>query len=315
MKKIILDVDTGIDDALAILYAIKSKHIQVEGVTTVFGNSSLEQVTRNTLQVIELAEPGYPIPVAMGADRPLFRPMREPSTSVHGKNGIGDYELPSPATEPLNERAADFMIRKINEQPHEITLVCVGRLTNLAIALAKDPTIAGKVERLVLMGGAFRVPGNITPVSEANIHGDPEAAHRVFESGIPITMVGLDVTTQAKFQDEHLERLQQKMSAEKEALMTFLSFIFSYSFEASSRMNEGRCRLLHDPLAVAVALDPSYVGTEEHYIYIETKGTMSVGGTLADERRLQTKTNAAVCVSVDHERFLQDFIDTIAVYE
>ncbi|MGV2685839.1 nucleoside hydrolase, partial [Clostridium perfringens] len=188
------------------MFAVKSIQQQIEGITTVFRNVDVKQATKNTLQVLELAQPRYEIPVSMGADAPLFRPRRENVTAIHGANGLAGYELPEARQSPVNERASDFIVRKVREQAHDITLVFTGRLTNLAVALAKDPSIAQKA-KLVLMGGAIKVPGNITPVSEANIHGDPEAAHRVFESGIPITMVGLDVTGKAKFGEAHYQQL------------------------------------------------------------------------------------------------------------
>ncbi|WP_035351077.1 nucleoside hydrolase [Fictibacillus gelatini] len=313
-KKIILDVDTGIDDALAILYAVKSKEIQIEGITTVFGNVSADQATRNTLQVLELADANDNIPVAMGAKKPLFREWSGPVIHVHGQNGIGDYELPEPSLQPLEEHAADFIVRQVNEQPGELTLVFVARLTNLALALAKDPSIAGKVKGLVLMGGALKTFGNVTPIAEANIYGDPEAAHRVFESGIPITMVGLDVTRKAKFQEEHLKQLMDLASPENEKMIKFIEHIIRFGIEASVKMNEGKCRLMHDPLAVGVAIDPGLVKSENHYVYIETQSRLSAGATVADLRlsRKKTETNAAVCVEVDHERFIEHFIQTVA---
>ncbi len=311
VKRIILDVDTGIDDALAIIFAIKSKKLRVEGITTGFGNVDLKQATVNTLKMIDLSDPTYDIPVAMGAEKPLFRKRREPSHQIHGVDGLGGYELPESIRIPIEEEAADFIIRKVSESPSEITLVFTGRLTNLAIALAKDPSIASKVERLVLMGGALKVPGNITAVSEANIHGDPEAAHRVFESGMPITMVGLDVTAKTKFSEIHFEKLMYRMSDEQTALRGFLDHIFKFSFEASDKLNEGKFRLMHDPLAVGVAEDPNLVTTEDHYIYIETKGELSSGATLADLRLPAEKTNASVCIEVKDEVFLHHYIDTI----
>ncbi|KOR76005.1 nucleoside hydrolase [Paenibacillus solani] len=307
VKHILLDVDTGVDDALAIIYAVKSSKLHIEGITTVFGNVGVKQATDNTLRVLELAQPGYEIPVAMGADAPLFRPRRENVTAIHGANGLAGYELPASGRLPVDERASDFIVRKVREQAHDITLVCTGRLTNLAVALAKDPSIAQKA-KLVLMGGAIKVPGNVTPVSEANIHGDPEAAHRVFESGIPITMVGLNVTEKAKFSEAHYHTLMNGFSDQQAALKSFMHHIFTFSFEASERLNEGKYRLMHDPLALAVVEDPSLVEMEDYYVYIETKGQLSSGATLVDFRRPQSRTNASVCMHVREEAFLQHYI-------
>jgi purine nucleosidase len=309
--KMILDVDTGIDDALALLFALKSKQIHLEGITTVFGNVSVEQATKNTLQVVELAA-SYEIPVVMGAERPLVREWQGPVTYIHGENGIGDYQFSDSTLEASEEKAVDFIIRKILENEQEIILVFVGRLTNLAIALAKDPTIASKVKRLVLMGGALRAPGNATPVSEANIWGDPEAAHRVFESGMPITMVGLDVTMKAIIQEKDIIHLKQQAATSNEKMVSFVEHILKYYFQAYEKQNGFYGSPLHDPLAVAVAIDPSLVETEELYVKIETKGALSSGATLADLRRPPTETNASVCVSVDAQRFIEHFIQVLA---
>lgn len=310
VKHILLDVDTGVDDALALIFAVKSNKLHIEGVTTVFGNVDVKQATENTLRVLQLAQPRYDIPIAMGADAPLFRPRRENVTAIHGANGLAGYELPEARQTPVNERASDFIVRKVREQAHDITLVFTGRLTNLAVALAKDPSIAQKA-KLVLMGGAIKVPGNTTPVSEANIHGDPEAAHRVFESGIPITMVGLDVTGKAKFGEAHFQQLMNGFTDGQGELRAFLQHIFTFSFEASDRLNEGRYRLMHDPLALAVVEDTSLVEMEDYYVYIETKGQLSSGATLVDFRRPQSRTNASVCVQVHEEAFLQHYIRTV----
>lgn len=311
-SRMIMDVDTGIDDALALLFALKSDDIQLEGISTVFGNVSVEQATQNTLQVLELAGAPADIPVAMGAGRPLFREWLGPVEHIHGDNGIGGYKLPAPKRKPIEEHAADFIVRKVNEHKQELTLVFVGRLTNLAIALAKDPSIAQKVKRLVLMGGALRVPGNVTPVSEANIWGDPEAAHRVFESGMPITMVGLDVTMKTILREEHVEQLKRQASADDEPMVSFVEQILEYYFKAYEEHNGFYGSPLHDPMAVAVAVDPTLVETEDHLIKIETKGELSAGATLGDLRRVQAVTNASVCVRVDSERFINHFIDVLA---
>ncbi|AJY77462.1 hypothetical protein VN24_03205 [Paenibacillus beijingensis] len=306
----ILDVDTGIDDSLAILLALKTEHVVVEGITTVFGNTSVEQATRNTLQVIGLADAPYEVPVAKGAAGPLFGEWGGPVVHIHGDNGIGNCELPWPEQEPLDEKAADFIVRKVNENPDALTLVFVGPLTNLAIALAKDPSIASKVKRLVLMGGAVKVPGNVTPVVEANIHSDPEAAHRVFESGMPITMVGLDVTMKTIIGKSHLDRLAAGTASARRP--QFIGGILSYYFEAYLKQDGFYGSPLHDPLAVAVAVDPSLVQTEEVYIRIETKGELSYGATIADFRRPPERTNASLCTEVDSERFVEYFMNVLS---
>lgn len=309
--RIILDVDTGIDDSMAILLALKTKHITVEGITTVFGNTDVEQATRNTMQVIELAGAPYEVPVAIGAAKPLFREWRGPVTHIHGDNGIGNCQLTQPKGKPLAESASDFIVRKVNENPGELTLVFVGRMTNLAIALAQDPSIASKVKRLVIMGGAVKAPGNVTPVAEANIYGDAEAAHRVFESGIPITLVGLDVTMKTTIGEEERLELAKPSAPGNERAAAFMGEALKFYYEAYRKQNGFYGAPLHDPLAVAVAAYPDLVKTEEHYVRIETKGTMSYGATLADFRRAIPVTNASVALEVDSQRFLDYFMSTL----
>lgn len=310
--RIILDVDTGIDDALALLYAVKADGIQLEGITTGMGNVSLAQATLNTLQVLDLANAPAELPVAMGAERPLFRRMPHTAEFIHGPNGLGGFELPATTRKPIDEHAADFIVRKANELGRELTLVFVGRLTNLALALAKDPSIAGKVGRLVLMGGALDAPGNVTPVAEANIWGDPDAAHIVFESGMPITMVGLDVTMKTVMLERHIEQLKRQAADGAEAQAAFIEAILQFYFRAYERQNGFYGSPLHDPLAVAVALDPTLVRTESHYIRVETRGELSAGATLSDRRRAPSATNTDVCVDVESERFIEQFIRVLA---
>lgn len=309
-ERILLDVDTGIDDALAILLALKSKNIIVEGITTGYGAVSVDKATDNTLRVIELAKVDYNVPVAMGADHPLFRKWNGPVSHIHGHNGIGDYQLPDSSSKPLEENATDFIIKKINDNVNELTLVCTARLTNLAAALEKDPSIASKVKCLVLMGGAVRVSGNVTPFSEANIYDDPEAAHRVFESGIPITMVGLDVTMKTVFHDKDLHKLKQVSTQDNESII-FVEHILNYYSDAYLRENNFVGCPLHDPLAVAVVIDPSLVKTEDIYVKIETENKKHLGETKEDIEK-SSKFNTSVCIDVDESRFIESFINIIA---
>jgi len=312
--RMILDVDTGIDDSLALLYAVKSDNIELVGVTTACGNVNVEQATENTLRVLDLAKASPDIPVVKGAARPLAHEYTHEAKHIHGDNGIGGYELPPAVRKASEEDAASFIVRQAHELGKELTLVFVGRLTNLAVALAKDPAIAGLVKGLVIMGGALKVPGNATPVSEANIWGDPEAAHRVFESGIPITMVGLDVTMQTIMNEAHLGRLLRLAPPDSDPTIAFADHILRFYFEAYERFNGYYGSALHDPLAVAVAADPSFVGTEAHYVTIETRGALSAGATLTDLRKVGDKANAnaSVCVKVDAERFIDHFIEVLA---
>lgn len=315
MKRIILDVDTGIDDALAIIYAMKADNIKVEGITTGFGNVYAETATLNTLKVIELVDPGTSIPVYQGAVKPLVRPALPPVSHIHGENGMGEAELPGPKNKVQDQHAVDFMIETIHNHPGDITLVCVGRQTNLALALSKDPTIVDKVKDLIIMGGAVNVHGNAKPFTEGNISGDPEAAQNVFQAGFPLTMVGLDVTYEAGFTRDHMNLLSQKLKETgQDDLNDFISTIVDFGIRSSEKLQEGSHRLLHDPLAVGVARNPELVKTENLKVEVETKGQYTDGMTVAELRpSLRGKdANVSACMQVDEDAFIHDFIETLA---
>jgi len=202
---IVLDCDPGHDDAIALLLALASPEVALLGVTTVAGNQTLDKTTRNALRVLELAG-RTEIPVAAGAERPLVRDNRV-ALEVHGESGLDGPDLPEPRTAPVEEPAVDFLARTLSEAPEPVTLVPVGPLTNIALLLEARPDVIGKIERIVLMGGAI-AEGNATPAAEFNIWCDPEAAARAFGSGLEVTMVGLDVTHRALVLPEHAERLR-----------------------------------------------------------------------------------------------------------
>ena len=178
-KRILIDTDPGVDDSMAILLAFASPEVEIIGMSTVFGNVGVDLTTQNALRLVELA--GRPdVPVAMGAEKPLLRPFTGKGWEVHGRNGLGEAEFPDPQGQPDPRRAAQFIIDTIMTGPGEITLVPLGPLTNVALAVATEPRIAERVREVVLMGGAAPVPGNASPAGEVNIRNDPEAAHIVF---------------------------------------------------------------------------------------------------------------------------------------
>jgi len=191
-EKIILDTDPGVDDALAILLAISSPEIQLEALTTTQGNVILEKATRNALSVLELVHASH-IPVARGSVVPLVQPLRL-SAYVHGESGLGNAQLPEPMAKPVPQHAVDYLIERVLAEPGEISIFPIGPLTNIAMAIRKQPRFAKAVRELVIMGGAILEHGNITPQAEFNIYVDPHAAYIVFHSGIPITLIPLDVT-------------------------------------------------------------------------------------------------------------------------
>src|SRR3954454_9276225 len=200
---VIIDCDPGHDDAMALLLALASPELELSAVTTVAGNQTLEKVTANAIRILDVV--GSTIPVAAGADRPLIHPA-ETASDVHGETGLDGPDLPPPSREPEAMHAVELLARHLRERPH--TLIPVGPLTNIALLLAQYPELGEQIERIVLMGGAVGV-GNVTPSAEFNLWVDPEAAYRVFTSGVPTTMVGLDVTHQAMLSAAKADALRE----------------------------------------------------------------------------------------------------------
>src|SRR5260221_4950143 len=202
-RKIIIDTDPGVDDTMAIFFALKSPELELVGLTTIFGNVHTDLATTNALRLLEIAG-RTDIPVARGADHPIAVPFGGPVPFVHGADGQGNVNLPPPTTKALNKTAAEFIVEQVMAHPGEITLVPIGPITNLAMALRLEPRIAENVRELVVMGGSAFGPGNATPAAEANTHNDPEAADVVFGASWPVTMAGLDVTERTIMTPEHL---------------------------------------------------------------------------------------------------------------
>ena len=310
MRHILIDTDPGIDDALALIFALNSPEAVVEGVTTVVGNVTQEKALKNALKILEfLGVEG--VPVAPGSTRPLLREPRV-AEEIHGKTGLGGAVLPEPRLRPDERSAVELILDKVEEFGRDLTLVAIGPLTNIASALLVEPRLAEEVGRLVIMGGAFHVTpygfGNVTPVAEFNIWHDPEAAKIVFDSGIPLTAVGLDVTTDPR------NRLSPEALREIEGLGT-----------RRARLVADLCRdlvhrfgglNLHDPLAVAAAIDPRLVRTKPYVVDVETRGELTLGMTIADRRDprrvwRRREPNVDVCVSVDGDRFMELFMERV----
>ncbi|TJY43323.1 nucleoside hydrolase [Cohnella pontilimi] len=308
MKPIILDVDTGIDDSLAIAYAIHSPELEVLGITTCFGNVTVEEATRNTLIVLEHLD--SEVPVIPGAGKPLFRfPLKGNTVHIHGHDGIGNTLSGEPARSALNGHAAGFIVEQARQRPKELTIVTVGTLTNLALAIMSAPELVELVDRVVIMGGAVTVPGNVTPTAEANIYADPEAAEFVFRSGIPITLVGLDVTMQTLLPRRELQGWREKGGQ----LGGFLADMTDFYIDAYERFNPGigGCAL-HDPLAVGVAIDPSFIRTVPMHVQVDVEGVHSLGRTVGDRRsKPASGPNMDVGLEVDAVRFLDHFLSRV----
>jgi inosine-uridine nucleoside N-ribohydrolase len=297
---ILLDCDPGHDDAIALLLALASPELELRGVTTVAGNQTLEKTTANAIRVLEFAGRAD-VPVAAGADRPL---VREPLFAgyVHGDTGLDGPDLPPPQGEPVNRHAADFLADKIREADGAVTLVPTGPLTNVALLLALHPD--ARPERIVLMGGAI-AEGNVTPAAEFNIWWDPEAAARVFASGIDVTMVGLDVTHKALFSAAHIGRLAGRAGQMVTELLRFYDRFHRkvYGFDGSP---------IHDAVAVAKVMRPDLVETKHLNVEIDIESELCRGRTVVDLwRRTEREPNAYVGVDIDSDGFLELLVERI----
>lgn len=308
-KKIILDLDTGIDDALAIAYALGSPELELIGITGTYGNVLVEQGQRNSLALLDLLGhpevPVYPgVPHASAADG--FEVL-EISQFIHGKNGIGDVEVPDSDRAVEDTPAPDFIIESVKKYGDELVYVPTGPSTNLAAALKKDPSIAEEIT-VVLMGGALTVPGNVAEWAEANINQDPEASNEMFRTVKDATMVGLDVTLQTLLTYEDT-KIWRELGTRAATAFADMTDYYIKAYETTSPYLGG-CGL-HDPLAVGVAADPSLVDVLPINLKVDTEGETR-GRTIGDEERLNDKTkNAKVAVGVDVDRFLKEFMARI----
>lgn len=307
----IIDVDPGIDDAMAIFYAVRRPGIKLEALTTTFGNTDTSIATDNALRVLELL--GRPdIPVARGVARSFIHPYVRRADHVHGSNGIGDIELPQPKISATDEHASDLIIRMVKENPGEMTLCPVGPVTNVALALVKAPEIAKLLRKIVVMGSTIFHPGiqgPTAPMVDANFANDPEAAHIVLRSGADITLVGMDVTMKTLLTTGMIDEVAREGDEAAKTLMRMTEFYV----EAYKRMYPGIAGCgLHDPLAVAVAEDPSLARMERMFVDVELHGELTRGQTIADRRLTAFALhNADVCMDIDRSRFLANFLAAI----
>lgn len=306
MTRIVIDTDGGIDDALALLFALASPEASVEAITTVHGNVPVEVATSNVREVLDIA--GRDVTVAVGCARPL---VSEPvfAGHVHGADGLGGWTRTAPGfTMPASESAMETILRLARQFPGEMTLVTIGPLTNAANALRTDPAAFRALKRIVTMGGAVWERGNVTSTAEFNIYADPEAAREVIHGGVPITLVGLDVTHKVEFTRERLDDLLGSRTGLRSG---FLRCICEKMF-SFYRAHLGRdVFFLHDPLAVAVALDATLVETCALHLDIETKGELTRGMTVPERRPwIRAPANVDVCTNVEADRFLRVFSAT-----
>lgn len=301
---VILDCDPGHDDAIALLLALGSPELRLLGVTTVSGNQTLEKTTANAIRVLDHLDRGE-VPVAAGAPRPLVRD-RHVAADVHGETGLDGPDLPPPSREPEQAHAIDWMAGALSGADERVTLVPTGPLTNLALFLARYPELASRIERIVLMGGAIG-EGNVTPAAEFNIWADPEAALRVFTSGLDVTMVGLDVTHQALLTPARVDVLAAGGKAGK---------LVAELFEFYARFHRNRYGWsgapVHDAVAMAHVIDETLLGTVHCGVLIDDGPEPSRGRTYVDlYGRTAWDPNCDVAVTVDSERFLALLVERI----
>ena len=301
-NRIIVDTDPGIDDAYTVLLALASPEIQLEALTTTQGNVTLEKATHNALAILELCNASH-IPVAAGSMYPLVQPLRA-SADVHGESGIGDAKPPEPKIKPVEQHAVDYLIDRVLAEPNEISIFPIGPLTNIAMAIRKEPKFAKAVKELVIMGGAIQENGNVTPLAEFNIYVDPHAAHIVFHSGIPITLIPLDVTNKCLFKQEHVERLVKVNSPItrfiKDAIKVYLKFSYDHGLDGSA---------LHDPLTLATIIAPELLTLNEYYVDVDHSGGVAMGKTFADIFDVTKKpANMKVAMDVRGDEFIELFV-------
>jgi len=307
-KKIIIDCDAGVDDATALVLAINYTGFDILGITTVFGNAYLEQTTQNALTVAELSKRN--IPVYKGADKPLRKPLDAPPDFIHGKDGLGNTNQPIPKVTFQPKPAAQFIVDVAKAYPGEVTIIAVGRLTNLAEAIRIDSTVTKNIKEVVLMGGGLHVPGNVNPVAEANVEGDPDAADIVFTAPWEVTMIGLDVTTKVKLNDDILLRIKNKNKQYGPFVFAITRFYLNF-YKTSNQLTGGF--YVHDPSAVMYLIDPTLFQLTKGPVRVVTEG-IAIGQTImpAYDYQLQLapwkdKPFVNAAVGVDAERFLELF--------
>jgi inosine-uridine nucleoside N-ribohydrolase len=317
-RRIILDTDPGVDDAMAFFLALRSPELKVEAITPVSGNVPLSLTLPNALKLLEIA--GHPeIPVAAGAATPLVRRLVT-AKYVHGENGLAGVDFPDPKIKPVSQSAVEIMRSIIRKSPGELTIVAVGPQTNVATLLKEDSSIAPLIKEIVIMGGST-THGNITPSAEFNFYVDPEAARIVFDSGVPITMVGLNVTEQVLLTDAQIKTLEARQTPVSQAAGKMMRA----TLHTAKAIGDATAVAMHDPLTVAYLIDPTILTVQDEYVQIEIAGELSAGEsvpytsaapvrrsapldtglTAPDDTAPQFKPNAKVAVAVDSDKFFK----------
>lgn len=308
--KMILDLDTGIDDALAIAYALATPECDLIGIVSSYGNVLVERAAQNSLNLLEML--GHP-------EVPVFKGLAHSSTTdsfevmpisaqIHGVNGVGEVEVKKAARPVETMSGVDFFIQAAHKYKENLIIVPTGPLTNLAAAIQKDPAIVDLIGNVTLMGGALTVPGNVTPATEANINQDPAAADIVFRSNLNLTMVGLDVTTRTLLTTKETQIWRDLKTVAGEKYADIVDYYIDAYKVTSPHL--GGCAL-HDPLAVAVAVEPDLVSTLNLNMKVETEGP-TVGRTIGDQTRInEPALHTKTAVNVDKKRFLTEFMEKL----
>lgn len=301
-KRIIIDTDPGVDDAFTFLLALASPEIKLEALTTTQGNVTIDKATRNALSILELGHASH-IPVVQGSVLPLIQPLRA-SAAVHGESGIGNSQLPEPQAKPVQGHAVDYLIERVLAEPKQLSIFPIGPLTNIAMAIRKEPGFANGVKELVIMGGAIQTGGNMTALAEFNIYVDPHAAHIVFHSGIPITLIPLDVTLKCLLRQEHIDRLTKINSP----ITRFIEDAMEVYLKASLELGHEGCAL-HDPLTLATIIAPELLTLRDYYVDVDISGGVSIGKTFADIFNVTKKpANMKVAMDVRGQDFIELFL-------
>ena len=304
MKPVIIDTDPGIDDTAAILFALGSPELRVEALTAVFGNVSLDRCAANALRILEAAG-REDIPVYKGAARTFGLGDPPLAPHIHGSDGLGDTGFPEPRTALRSENAVFEIIRRALAAPGEIAFIALGRLTNLALAVSVEPRVADSFAEVIVMGGAVRAGGNATPVSSANIWGDPQAADVVYRSGAKIVQVGLDVCPKVEFSPEQLARAWAADAGGTNLLRAAVKFIQA-AYNSRGRLRNPDGAQFNDVPAMAYAIDPSLFTTVEAFVRVEHRSPLTAGQTVADlDGVTDHPPNARVAMEVDADRLTE----------
>ncbi|GAB3988692.1 nucleoside hydrolase [Spirosoma daeguense] len=309
-KRIILDTDTATDDALAVLMAVTSPRLKVEALTITCGNVGFDQQTKNALYTLEVAGKSGQIPVYQGSARPLVRQVHGNATYVHGSDGMSDSFFPEPKQKPEQEHAVDAIIRLVEKYPNELTIVAIGPLTNVALAILKAPATMKKVKEIYFMGGFYKFYGNINPGATYNAWVDPEAARVVFQAGIPLTTVGFDVSVKSSvFTNDDYAKVEKLGTRYSDFFLKINRIRKKYCME-HQKMNGSNHP---DAITIAAVIDPTIVTEKiKRFADIETRGELTLGAIAIDELGVWGKEpNVTICVEANEAMFKKMVFDTL----